>query len=101
MRYLPQEPDLGGFDSTGAYVAAGLSPGDDPYRARSLLDLLGLTGAENPARLSGGEAGARHWPACWRPPRTSCCSTSRPTISTCPPSPGWKPNLPACAPPWC
>ncbi len=56
VRYLPQEPDLSGFDSTEAYVAAGLGPGDDPYRARALLDSLGLTGREEPARLSGGEA---------------------------------------------
>ena len=56
VRYLPQEPDLSGFDSTGAYVAAGLGPGDDPHRGRALLEALGLTGAENPARLSGGEA---------------------------------------------
>jgi ATP-binding cassette subfamily F protein uup len=56
VRYLPQEPDLAGFASTGAYVAAGLGPGDDPHRARVLLEGLGLTGEEEPARLSGGEA---------------------------------------------
>jgi ATP-binding cassette subfamily F protein uup len=56
VRYLPQEPDLSGFDSTEAYVAAGLGPGDDQYRARALLEALGLTGREVPARLSGGEA---------------------------------------------
>ncbi len=56
VRYLPQEPDLSGFASTEAYVAAGLGPGDDHYRARALLEALGLTGQEEPARLSGGEA---------------------------------------------
>jgi ATP-binding cassette subfamily F protein uup len=56
IRYLPQEPDLTGFASTLAYVEAGLAGGDDPYRARYLLEQLGLTGAEDPARLSGGEA---------------------------------------------
>ncbi len=56
VRYLPQEPDLDGFDSTLAYVQAGLGPGDDPHRARTLLEALGLTGAEHPSRLSGGEA---------------------------------------------
>ena len=56
LRYLPQEPDLGGFTSTLAYVESGLGPGDDPYRAAALLDRLGLTGAESPAHLSGGEA---------------------------------------------
>jgi len=56
LRYLPQEPDLAGHASTGAFVAAGLAPGDDPHRARVLLEGLGLTGEEEPARLSGGEA---------------------------------------------
>jgi len=56
IRYLPQEPDLSGFSSTLAYVEAGLAPGDDPHRARYLLAQLGLTGDEDPARLSGGEA---------------------------------------------
>ena len=39
-----------------AYVEAGLGPSDDPHRATYLLDHLGLTGEENPAELSGGEA---------------------------------------------
>ena len=56
VRYLPQEPDLGGFETVLDYVEAGLGPGDEPYRARYLLEQLGLTGEENPARLSGGEA---------------------------------------------
>jgi len=56
IRYLPQEPDLAGFATTGAYVAAGLGPGDDPHRARVLLEGLGLTGEEHPDNLSGGEA---------------------------------------------
>ncbi len=56
IRYLPQEPDLIGFATALAYVEAGLAPGDDPHRARYLLEQLGLTGEEDPARLSGGEA---------------------------------------------
>ena len=56
IRYLAQEPDLTGFASTLAFVEAGLAPGDDPHRARYLLEQLGLTGDEEPARLSGGEA---------------------------------------------
>ena len=56
IRYLPQEPDLGGHASTLAYVEAGLGPGDDEYRARYLLEQLGLTGEERPETLSGGEA---------------------------------------------
>ena len=56
VRYLPQEPDLTGFPTTLAFVQAGLAPGDDPFRAQYLLGQLGLTGGEDPARLSGGEA---------------------------------------------
>ena len=56
LRYLPQEPDLSGFESTLAAVEDGLDPGDDPHRARKLLQHLGLSGEENPAHLSGGEA---------------------------------------------
>jgi ABC transport system ATP-binding/permease protein len=56
LRYLPQEPDLAGYDTTLDYVRAGLEAGDDPQRAIWLIEQLGLTGAENPAQLSGGEA---------------------------------------------
>jgi ATP-binding cassette subfamily F protein uup len=56
IRYLPQEPDLSGHATTLSYVEAGLAPGDDPYQARYLIEQLGLTGAEDPAHLSGGEA---------------------------------------------
>src|SRR5262245_11165015 len=55
VRYLPQEPDLGGHATTLAYVEAGLGPTDDRYLARYQLEQLGLTGAEEPAQLSGGE----------------------------------------------
>ncbi len=56
VRYLPQEPDFSGFATTLAYVEAGLGPGDDAYRALYLLEQLGLTGQEDPAHISGGEA---------------------------------------------
>ncbi len=56
VRYLAQEPDLSAYATTLAYVEAGLGPSDDPHQARYLLQQLGLTGEENPARLSGGEA---------------------------------------------
>jgi ATP-binding cassette subfamily F protein uup len=56
VRYLPQEPDFGDAPSVQAYVEAGLGPGDDPHRARLLLEQLGLHGDENPAAVSGGEA---------------------------------------------
>jgi len=56
VRYLAQEPDFSGFASTLAYVEAGLGPIGDIHLARHLLDQLDLTGQENPAHLSGGEA---------------------------------------------
>ncbi|MCC6984660.1 MAG: ATP-binding cassette domain-containing protein, partial [Bauldia sp.] len=55
VRYLPQEPDLSGHDTVLSFVEAGLAPGDDPHRARYLLETLGLTGGEGTPRLSGGE----------------------------------------------
>jgi ATP-binding cassette subfamily F protein uup len=56
IRYLPQEPDFGNTTTTLAYVEASLSPSDDHYQARYMLEQLGLTGEEDPARCSGGEA---------------------------------------------
>lgn len=56
VRYLPQEPDLHGYQNTLSYVQEGMESGDDPYRPAYLLEQLGLTGSEDPAHLSGGEA---------------------------------------------
>jgi len=56
LRYLPQEPDFAGYPTTLSYVEAGLGPLDDLRVARSLLIELGLTGEEDPARISGGES---------------------------------------------
>jgi ATP-binding cassette subfamily F protein uup len=56
IRYLAQEPDMTGFATVEEFVEAGLAPGDDPYRARQLLEELGLTGKEQAGQLSGGEA---------------------------------------------
>ena len=58
IHYLPQEPDLFGFTNTLAYVEAGFSAdaADDRHRALYLLKELGLSGREDPASLSGGEA---------------------------------------------
>ena len=49
-------PDFSGFASMLAYVEAGLRATDDVHAALYLLEQLGLTGQEDPARLSGGEA---------------------------------------------
>ena len=55
-RYLPQAADFTGYATTLAYVEAGLGPQDDHHRATQMLADLGLTGEEDPASLSGGEA---------------------------------------------
>ena len=51
-RYLPQEPDLTGYETVLDYAADGAPA----HKAERLLFDLGLTGSENPASLSGGEA---------------------------------------------
>lgn len=56
ISYLEQAPDFAGYTTVQAYCEAGLGPGDDPYRVTYLLSHLGLTGEEDPRRLSGGEA---------------------------------------------
>jgi ATP-binding cassette subfamily F protein uup len=56
VRYLPQEPDLSGFAAVSDYVEAGLGANDDRNAPRYLMEQLGLSGDENPAELSGGEA---------------------------------------------
>ncbi|WP_411037447.1 ABC-F family ATP-binding cassette domain-containing protein [Shinella sp. BYT-45] len=56
IRCLHQAPDFDGYDTVAAYAEAGLGPSDDPYRVTYLLEHLGLSGAEDPKALSGGEA---------------------------------------------
>jgi ABC transport system ATP-binding/permease protein len=57
IQYLSQEPDLTGFTTTLAYVEAGFAAAaDGRHRALYLLKELGLSGDEDPASLSGGEA---------------------------------------------
>ncbi len=58
IQYLSQEPDLSGFATTLAYVEAAFDagPADSRHRALYLLKELGLSGNEDPATLSGGEA---------------------------------------------
>ncbi|HEY1941489.1 MAG TPA: ATP-binding cassette domain-containing protein [Roseiarcus sp.] len=56
LRYLPQEPDLSGFATTLDYVLSGLGEEDGAYRARALMDELGVDPEADPTRLSGGEA---------------------------------------------
>jgi len=56
LRYLPQEPDLSGHATTLEFILAGLGEADDSYRARALMDDLGIDPKADPAKLSGGEA---------------------------------------------
>ncbi len=56
VRYLEQAPDFTGYDTVRAYAMAGLAPGDDEHRVDYLLEHLALTGDEDPAKASGGEA---------------------------------------------
>ena len=56
IRYLPQEADFAGFNTVRAYVEAGLGPADNPFAAEHLISDLGLSGDDDPERLSGGEA---------------------------------------------
>src|SRR5882762_9455250 len=56
LRYLPQEPEFSGAATVRDYVEQGLGPADEPFEAQRLIAELGLSGAERPAELSGGEA---------------------------------------------
>jgi ATP-binding cassette subfamily F protein uup len=56
LRYLAQEPDLSAFETVLDFVLDGLGEEDDPYRARALMEELGVAPAARPSSLSGGEA---------------------------------------------
>ncbi len=65
IRYLPQSPDLSGFATTAAFVEAGLALGDDPHRARYLLE------KSRPHRRGGPSASVwRRKPPCGSRSRT-------------------------------
>ncbi len=99
LRYLPQEPDLSGHATTLDFVLSGLGEADDSYRARALMDDLGVDPKADPAKLPAAKRGGPRSFACSPPIRTSCCSTSRPTISTSSRSNGWRRRWPNRAPP--
>ncbi|AQZ50286.1 ABC-F family ATP-binding cassette domain-containing protein [Martelella mediterranea] len=56
IRYLEQAPDFSGYATVEAYVAAGLAPGDERYRADYMMEHLGISPSADPKKLSGGEA---------------------------------------------
>ena len=94
----------GSGKSTLLKIAAGLVEADDGERffqpgktvryLRQEPDLSAFTATSRPPRCRAAKRGGRRSPMCWRRSRTSCCSTSRPTTSTCRPSSGWKASLP-------
>ncbi|MCK5624011.1 MAG: ABC-F family ATP-binding cassette domain-containing protein, partial [Alphaproteobacteria bacterium] len=57
VAYLPQEPDLSGYDTVLDYAAAGLPEGEEhaAHMAEALLHSLSLDGARPTDELSGGE----------------------------------------------
>ena len=56
IAYLRQEPDLTAYDTVLDYAEDAFPEGEDPYRARLLLNELGLNGDEKPGEISGGQA---------------------------------------------
>ena len=56
MRYLAQEPDLSAYAKVEDFVLDGLGEEDNPYRAKALMEELGVVGDARPDSLSGGEA---------------------------------------------
>ncbi len=55
VQYLEQEPDFSSYKTVLEYVEDGFHDGEADYRAIYLLEQLGLSGAERPQDLSGGE----------------------------------------------
>ena len=96
VRYLPQEPDLAGLCRRRSPM---WRPGSGPptIRTRRAICCSSSGSAATRTRRScrAASCGARRSPACWRRSPTSCCSTSRPTTSTCRPSSGWRRSSPA------
>lgn len=56
ISYLRQEPDLAAYESVLDYAEDAFPEGEDPFKARLLLNELGLTGDEKPTEISGGQA---------------------------------------------
>jgi ATP-binding cassette subfamily F protein uup len=56
IRYLPAGAGPLGLRHDARLCRGRAGAGNDPYRGMYLLNALGLTGEEDPSRLSGGEA---------------------------------------------
>ena len=55
FHYLPQEPDLAGFETVEAYIEAGLGPQDELHVALAMAEELGVSPQAKTKDLSGGE----------------------------------------------
>jgi ATP-binding cassette subfamily F protein uup len=55
FHYLPQEPDLAGFETVEAYIEAGLGPQDELHVALAMAEELGVSPHAKTKDLSGGE----------------------------------------------
>jgi ATP-binding cassette subfamily F protein uup len=56
IAYLRQEPDLSAYATVLDYAEDAFPEGEDPYKARLLLNELGLEGDERTGEISGGQA---------------------------------------------
>ncbi len=54
VSYLPQDPDLSGYDTLGDYAAADVEP-EERYKAEIAMEGLRLDESLDPATASGGE----------------------------------------------
>ena len=68
--------------TTLAYVEAGLGPTTARTRPASCWNSSASTAAKTPRASPAAKRAAPRSRGCWRRCPTSCCSTSRPTIST-------------------
>jgi ATP-binding cassette subfamily F protein uup len=102
IRYLPQEPDFSEHMPRRCLMSRPASaPATTTYQARYLLEQLGLTGEEDPAHVSGGEARRAALARVLAPNRRHPAARradqpSRPRR----PSNGWKANWRAAAARW-
>ena len=55
VAYLRQEPDLSAYATVLDYTEDAFPEGEDPYKARLMLNELGLSGDEKPGQISGGQ----------------------------------------------
>lgn len=55
IAYLPQEPDLSAYATVLDYAEDAFPEAEDPYKARLMLNELGLSGDERPGQISGGQ----------------------------------------------